>query len=95
MIVGVNRFASDLAANYVIHRPDANVIQEMKRRVARLRQERDNGRVQKTLSALESAAVGKDNLVPFVIDAVKAYATIGELCGVLRKVFGEYEGPAF
>jgi methylmalonyl-CoA mutase N-terminal domain/subunit len=67
----------------------------MKRRIKLLREERNNGSVQKSLSELEAAAEGTQNLVPFVMQAVKTYATIGEICGVLRKVFGEYTGPTF
>ncbi len=95
VIVGVNRFLTGETAGYAIHKADPNVAQEMKRRIKELREERDNGSVQKSLSDLEAAAKEKENLVPFVMQAVKAYATIGEICGALRKILGEYTGPRF
>ena len=47
--------------------------------------------VEAALAALETACAGEDNLMPFILDAVRAYATEGEICGVMRKVFGEYK----
>jgi len=64
----------------------------MKGRMKRLRKERDNRKVQQALSTLQHMAEGDENLVPFVTEAVKAYATIGEICDVFRHVFGEYRG---
>jgi methylmalonyl-CoA mutase, N-terminal domain len=95
VVVGVNRFLSGEKLDYAIHKADPNVAQEMKRRIKLLLKERDNGRVQKSLSDLEAAAKEKENLFPFVMQAVKAYATIGEICGALRKIYGEYIGPTF
>jgi len=64
-------------------------------RLAALRQERDNVRVGETLSALRSAAEGSDNLMPYLLNAVNAYATLGEITDVLREVFGVYEEPTW
>ena len=47
--------------------------------------------VDASLKALKEAAKGEANLMPYLIDAVKTYATLGEICGVLREVFGEYQ----
>lgn len=93
--VGVNRFFTQEKSKFNIHRTDPKVAEEMKQRVKRLREERDNEKVQHALYELGNSAEGKENLVPFVVEAVKAYATIGEICGVLRKAFGEYKGPVF
>jgi methylmalonyl-CoA mutase N-terminal domain/subunit len=71
------------------------VAEEMIRRVKKLREERDHRQVEQELSKLRSAAEGRENLMPFVINAVKAYATMGEICDVFRNVFGEYKGPVF
>ena len=95
VVVGVNQFITNEKPNFQIHRVDPKVAEEMKQRVKRLREERDHRQVEQVLSKLKSAAEGKENLVPFVINAVKAYATIGEICDVFRKVYGEYRGPAF
>jgi methylmalonyl-CoA mutase N-terminal domain/subunit len=95
IVVGVNRFVSEEKGKFAIHRADPKVTEEMIRRVKKLREERDNKRVDACLIGIEKAAKGKDNLVPFVMDAVKAYATVGEICDVFRGVFGEHKGLRF
>jgi methylmalonyl-CoA mutase N-terminal domain/subunit len=62
-------------------------------RLNQVRQERDNERVGQTLSALRRAAEGTENTMPFILDAVKAYATLGEITDVFRDVFGTYAEP--
>jgi len=58
----------------------------------KVKQDRDNALVNETLKRLQQAAPDESiNLIPLILDAVKAYASIGEICGVLRDVFGEYE----
>jgi len=95
VIVGVNKFASGEKSVFEIQRPDPLVAEQMQQRVRQLRQQRDNTRVQRSLEELGKAAEGKENLVPFVLQAVKSYATIGEICTTFRKVLGEYRGSAF
>jgi methylmalonyl-CoA mutase N-terminal domain/subunit len=63
------------------------------KRLQTLRQERDNERVAETLNALRNAAAGTDNTMPFILDAVRAYATLGEITDVFRDVFGIYQEP--
>ncbi len=63
-------------------------------RLNRIRSQRDGARFDSTLEALRRAAEGEDNLMPYILDAVKAQATLGEVCDILRDVFGEYEEPA-
>ena len=58
-----------------------------------MRRERDGARVSAALKALGAAARGKANLMPFIFDAVKAYASVGELCAVLRGEFGTFKEP--
>jgi methylmalonyl-CoA mutase N-terminal domain/subunit len=94
IIVGVNE--------YVIDEPVAIPLLEMDRegerrqleRLSRLRRERDNELVLMKLGALCQAAQGSENVMPYVLEAVSAYATLGEVCSVLRQVFGEYRLPA-
>ena len=62
--------------------------------IKELRRKRDPRRWKSSLTKLKSAAAGKENLMPFLIDAVTAYATVGEICGALKEVFGEYKEPA-
>jgi methylmalonyl-CoA mutase N-terminal domain/subunit len=60
----------------------------------RLRAGRSQSEVTRRLNSLRTAAKGKDNLMPFIYDAVKSYATLGEICDALRDVFGIYEEVA-
>jgi methylmalonyl-CoA mutase N-terminal domain/subunit len=93
IIVGVNRFqvAEDHKPN--ILRVDESVGAAQVERLRKLRAERDNQAVERCLADLHQAAQGDANLMPFILDAVEAYATIGEVCDVLRRVFGEYHAP--
>jgi methylmalonyl-CoA mutase N-terminal domain/subunit len=93
MVVGVNSYHSDTTVDIPLLKFNAEGEKMHLARLTRLRAERDNVKVSSTLSALEVAAKGKENLMPFIIEAVKAYATLGETCAVLRKVFGEYKDP--
>jgi methylmalonyl-CoA mutase N-terminal domain/subunit len=61
--------------------------------VKKLRASRDNAAVERSLARLQEAARGDDNLMPSILDTVKSYATLGEICGELRTVFGEYRAP--
>ncbi len=63
-------------------------------RLERVRRERDNEQVGATLEALRQAARGTENTMPYILDCVRAYATLGEIMGVFRQVFGEYREPA-
>jgi methylmalonyl-CoA mutase N-terminal domain/subunit len=60
-----------------------------------LRKQRDNSRVQATLESLANAAGTDANLMPYILESVRAYATVGEMCDALRRVFGTYREPAF
>ena len=60
-------------------------------KLAALRQRRDNGRVSRSLDALRRSAEGRENTMPSILDAVRAYATLGEICDALRGVFGVYQ----
>ncbi len=75
-------------------RVDPAVGEEQRAKLARLRSERDTDRVRQTLRALRSVAEGDANLMPYILDCVEAYATLGEICDVMRDVFGEYR-PSF
>ncbi|MEG6584009.1 acyl-CoA mutase large subunit family protein [Dendrosporobacter sp. 1207_IL3150] len=92
VIVGVNKFQIEEKPVEGLLRVDASVGELQKKKLADLRAKRDNGAVQDKLAALEKACQDESvNLMPLILDAVKAYATLGEICGVMRKVFGEYE----
>ena len=83
-----------------IHKTDILQIDEAVRghqleRLARVKSTRDNGAVSKSLDRLKIAARDNENTMPFIIDAVAAYATVEEICVALRDVYGIYEEPAF
>jgi methylmalonyl-CoA mutase N-terminal domain/subunit len=63
-------------------------------RLQRLRQKRNAARVETALRCVEDAAGGSNNLLPPILEAVEAYATVGEISHALRRVFGEYKGAA-
>ncbi len=90
IIVGVNEFQSKESVKVPILKIDKEVERRQVERVQQVRKDRDNSKVEKALKALEDAARGDENLMDYIVDAVREYATIGEICGVLRGVFGEY-----
>ena len=95
IIVGVNQFQIDEKPVEGLLRVDAAVGDFQRKKLADLRARRDNAAVTTTLAALEQACRDENvNLMPLILDAVKAYATLGEICGVMRQVFGEYQAPA-
>jgi len=92
--VGVNECVMDEPIEIPILEMDPEGEQRERQRLARLRQERDSGLANQSLSALREACQGSQNLMPYILDAVNAYCTLGEICDVMRQVFGEYqEGP--
>ena len=95
-IVGVNAYADpDEKLRIPILAMDPNGYDRQIARLKRLREERDNERVSETLAALRSAAAGTENTMPYILDAVRAYATLGEITDVFRDVFGRYEEPTW
>ncbi|MCX7853836.1 MAG: methylmalonyl-CoA mutase family protein [Caldilineales bacterium] len=98
IIVGVNKYQTPEEARPVgIFRPDPETYRRQCERLAALRAERDNAAVQVALARLQAVAqapAGHDtNLMPPILEAVRAYATLGEICGALRQVWGEYVPP--
>jgi len=89
IVVGVNRFTLEHEEHPILLRVDPEVGKRQAAKLAALRQRRDNERVQHALTALERGAAGSDNLMPLIIDAVEAYATLGEVSDAMRRVFGE------
>jgi methylmalonyl-CoA mutase N-terminal domain/subunit len=95
-IVGVNAYADpDEELRIPILQMDPQGYDRQIARLNQLRAERDNEQVAAALAALRAAAAGTDNTMPFLLDAVRAYATLGEITDVLREVFGTYEEPTW
>jgi methylmalonyl-CoA mutase N-terminal domain/subunit len=91
VIVGVNKYQVKEKPPEGLLRVDASVGDLQKKKLSDLRARRDNAAVEAKLAALEAGCQDQNvNLMPLILEAVKAYATLGEICGVMRKVFGEY-----
>lgn len=90
IIVGLNQFQIQEEPLRDILRIKPEVEQYQKEKLARVKKERDNAKVKETLRELKEAARGTDNVVPPILEAVKVYATLGEISDTLREVFGEY-----
>jgi len=90
IVVGVNQFQMEEEPLQDILRISPEVERYQREKLSKIKKERDQGKVKEVLSALEKTAKGTDNLVPPILEAVKAYATLGEISDTLREVFGEY-----
>ena len=90
VVVGVNRFQMEEQSIGGLTYVDPEVETVQKQRLAALKDRRDPEKVRMTLEALREASGTSENLMPYIIDAVESYATIGEICGLLREEFGEY-----
>ncbi|MDQ1336962.1 MAG: methylmalonyl-CoA mutase, N-terminal domain, partial [Thermodesulfobacteriota bacterium] len=91
IVVGLNRFQVTEARPGNLLRVNPAVRTSQVERLKRLRSERDAAQVDRCLTDLKQGAEGDENLMPLILEAVKAYATLGEICDVLRGVFGEYQ----
>jgi methylmalonyl-CoA mutase, N-terminal domain len=93
IIVGVNDFVSEEKPLEILQ-IDETVAHRQAERLRKLRADRSQAEVDRRLSALRNAAKGTENLMPFIFDAVKSYATLGEICDAMRDIFGTYEEVA-
>ena len=92
-VVGVNEYTEDAPIRIPLLEMDPEGYERQVARLERVRRERDNERVGLTLEVLREAARGTENTMPYILDCVRAYATLGEIMGVFRQVFGEYREP--
>ncbi|MBI1794613.1 MAG: methylmalonyl-CoA mutase family protein [Chloroflexi bacterium] len=92
-IVGVNAYAEKKPLSIPILEMDPKGYERQVTRLAELRKARDNGRVGQTLDKLRVACQGTENTMPYLMECVHAYATLGEIIGVMKEVFGTYEEP--
>lgn len=90
VVVGVNRFTVDEEKEIPIQRIDENLERKQVERLRALRARRDPGPWKESLQQVEAAARGGANLMPYILRAVEAYATVGEISDTMRRVFGEY-----
>jgi methylmalonyl-CoA mutase N-terminal domain/subunit len=95
VVVGVNAFQVQESVDLERLKVDPEIEVQQKARLAELRSRRDAEKVSALLARLESAAVGSENLLPLFIECVENDITLGEICHVLRRAWGEYQPPAF
>ena len=91
VVIGLNKFQVEEEKPTNLLRVDPSVRVDQIERLKALKSGRDAAAVQKSLANLKQRAEGTDNLLPYILEAVKTYATLGEICDVLREVFGEYQ----
>ncbi len=94
IIVGVNEYHIDESVDIPILKMDEKGEERQINRLNKLKKNRNNQKVNNNLKKLQKAAKGEENMMPFILDCIHSYATLGETCQVLRDVFGEYEEPA-
>jgi len=90
IVVGVNEYKVDEKVDAALFRFDPEIARKQIQRLRDVKETRDGAKVRESLDALKKAAEGQENLMPRFIEAVREYATLGEICNVLRGVFGEY-----
>jgi methylmalonyl-CoA mutase N-terminal domain/subunit len=95
VIVGVNKFTGEGEQPIEVLLIDESVERKQIERLHALKKRRSGTEVAKALETLRQAAAGTGNTMPYILDAVKAYATVGEICGALKDVFGGYTETSF
>jgi methylmalonyl-CoA mutase N-terminal domain/subunit len=93
-VVGVNSFQVDEPVRMVAQRVDPRIEQDQRQRLAAVRARRDGRRAAELVAQLEQAARSQSNLMEPIIECVEADVTLGEICGALRRVWGEYRPPS-
>ena len=91
VIVGVNKYQTEEEPPDEILKVDPKLREQQIERLEKLKSERNNGKVNKSLNKLEKAAATDQNLMPLILEAARNYATLGEICDVMREEFGEYQ----
>jgi len=90
ILIGVNKFAEKSEKKHDLLRVDDSLGKKQEKAIKELRKSRDNKKTEYALSKMQNAAETDKNLMPFILDAVLAYATTGEISNTFREVFGEY-----
>lgn len=94
IVVGLNAYQSDQPLSLKRLKVDPRIAQDQRKRLANLRAKRDTNQVKALLTRLGEAAQGEENLMPLLVECVEADITLGEICGVLREKWGEYQPTA-
>jgi len=93
IVVGLNQFAAEEETSISTLRVNPAIEKKQLEQVRALRRKRDRQKVKSALNQLHAACEKDENLMPIIVDAVKSYCTLGEVCGVLRQVYGDYRAP--
>jgi len=91
--VGVNKYITEEEISIPTLTLDESAEKKQIKNVEKIKAKRNNNMVKKRLEELRSAAKGSDNVMPHILNSVRAYASLGEICDVFRSVFGEYHDP--
>jgi len=91
IVIGVNRYCDSEKKSIETLKIKSEIEEKQKRRLHQLKKDRDQEKVKKALAEIKKVAKTDDNLMPVVLEAVKCYSTLGEICNVLKDVFGEYQ----
>jgi len=94
-VIGLNKYVADDEAPITVLKIDEKVQEEQIKRLHRIKRTRSNRRVAQALKALHTACRSDENVMPYVIEAVKEFATEQEICDIYREVFGEYHDPGY
>ena len=94
VVVGLNRFTTDETPPIELHRPDPTVVSGVKAEVDELRKQRDGKALSRALGDVKAVASEGGNLMPPTLEAIRSLATVGEVSGALREIFGEWQSPA-
>ncbi|NIM44686.1 MAG: methylmalonyl-CoA mutase [Nitrososphaeria archaeon] len=92
-IIGINAMRGEERHEMETYKPDPDLRKRTIEKLEKVKRSRDQHKVDEQLERLRRAAEANENLMPYMINAVKAYATVGEICDVLREIYGEYRPP--
>lgn len=92
IVVGVNKYKDDKeGGDQAVLKADFSVGERQIKKTNRMKEGRDNAAVIRSLAALKTACEGNENLMPYILESVRDYATLGEICGTMKEIFGEYQ----
>ncbi len=94
-IVGVNKYHSENEEDIILHKFDKQVENRQIKRLKEVKSSRNNKKVESSLTKIRDAAVNGNNLMPFIIEGVREYVTLGEISNIFRDVYGEYSDPGY
>lgn len=94
-IVGVNKYHSENEEDIILHKFDKQVENRQIKRIKEVKSSRNNKKVESSLTKIRDAAVNGNNLMPFIIEGVREYVTLGEISNIFRDVYGEYSDPGY